>query len=358
MIVGAGFGGLSCALALRRARASVTLIDRHNYHLFQPLLYQVATAALSPGDIATPIRSLFRESFNTKVLLNCVTGVDTARGRVFMGQRELAYDYLVLATGAAHSYFGKDQWQQHAPGLKRIEDATAIRRRLLMAFEQAETTEDVQIRRALLTFLIVGGGPTGVELAGAIAELARHGMEKDFRQFDPASARVILVQSASRLLPSFAPKLAAISQRCLERLGVEVLIGHRVEHIDADGVSVGGQRIAARTVFWAAARQGIAGGRLDWRQRRQCRPRQRAPRLERSGSAECVCYRRYGAMLSLEGSACARVGARRPAGRRVRGAIDCRASDRSAQAACVYVSSPWQSRNHWAAGGGGGFWFS
>jgi NADH dehydrogenase/putative oxidoreductase len=169
-----------------------------------------------------------------------------------MGQRELAYDYLVLATGAAHSYFGKDQWQQHAPGLKRIEDATAIRRRLLMAFEQAETTEDVQMRRALLTFLIVGGGPTGVELAGAIAELARHGMEKDFRQFDPASARVILVQSASRLLPSFAPKLAAISQRCLERMGVEVLIGHRVEHIDADGVSVGGQRIAARTVFWAA----------------------------------------------------------------------------------------------------------
>jgi putative oxidoreductase len=252
VIVGAGFGGVSCALALRHARASVTLIDRHNYHLFQPLLYQVATAALSPGDIATPIRSLFRDSFNTRVLLSAVTGVDTARSRVLLGKREIAYDFLVLATGAAHSYFGKDQWQPFAPGLKRIEDATAIRRRLLMAFEQAENSEDAQERNALLTFLIVGGGPTGVELAGAIAELARHGMEKDFRQFDPASAKVILVQSAARLLPAFNENLAAISQRCLERMGVEVLLGHRVEDIDAEGVSVGGRRIAARTVFWAA----------------------------------------------------------------------------------------------------------
>jgi NADH dehydrogenase/putative oxidoreductase len=252
VIVGAGFGGLSCALALRHARASVTLIDRHNYHLFQPLLYQVATAALSPGDIATPIRSLFRESFNTRVLLSTVTGVDTARSRVLLGQREISYDFLVLATGAAHSYFGKDQWQPFAPGLKKIEDATAIRRRLLMAFEHAENSEDAQVRSALLTFLIVGGGPTGVELAGAIAELARHGMEKDFRQFDPASARVILVQSAARLLPTFNESLAAIAQRCLERMGVEVLLGHRVEDIDAEGVSVGGRRIAARTVFWAA----------------------------------------------------------------------------------------------------------
>jgi NADH dehydrogenase/putative oxidoreductase len=252
VIVGAGFGGLSCAAALRDARVSVTLVDRANYHLFQPLLYQVATAALSPGDIATPIRSLFRESFNTRVLLGTVTEVDTDRQVVKLGTKELAYDYLVLATGAAHSYFGKDIWQPFAPGLKRIEDATEVRRRLLTAFEHAEGTDDAEERRSLLTFLIVGGGPTGVELAGAIAELARFGMQKEFRRFDPASARVILVQSAPRVLPTFDAKLAAIAQRSLEKLGVEVLVGSRVDHIDAQGVSVSGQRIAARTVLWAA----------------------------------------------------------------------------------------------------------
>ncbi len=252
VIVGAGFGGLACAAALRRVRASVTLIDRGNYHLFQPLLYQVATAALSPGDIAAPIRPLFRDSFNTRVLLGTVTGVDSTRQLIRVGPREIPYDYLVLATGAAHSYFGKDQWQPFAPGLKRIEDATAIRRRLLTAFEHAESTEDPAEREALLTFLIVGGGPTGVELAGAIAELARFGMEKEFRNFDPASARVILVQSASRVLPTFAVSLASIAQRSLERLGVEVMVGSRVESIDANGVLVNGKPIVARTVLWAA----------------------------------------------------------------------------------------------------------
>jgi NADH dehydrogenase FAD-containing subunit/uncharacterized membrane protein YphA (DoxX/SURF4 family) len=252
LIIGAGFGGLRCAAALRRARACVTLIDRDNYHLFQPLLYQVATAALSPGDIATPVRSLFRDAFNTQVLRGTVTGIDTSRQRVLLGAQELPYDFLVLATGAAHSYFGKDQWQPYAPGLKRIEDATTIRRRLLLAFEQAEGTEDEAQRRALLTFLIVGGGPTGVELAGAIAELARFGMEKEFRRFDPASARVVLVQSAARLLPTFDEKLSVVARRCLERLGVEVLLGSRVEDIDAHGVMVSGHRIEARTVLWAA----------------------------------------------------------------------------------------------------------
>lgn len=252
VIVGAGFGGLSCARALRRARASVTLIDRCNYHLFQPLLYQVATAALSPGDIAAPIRPLFRECFNTRVLLGTVSGIDTSRQRVLLGGKEVPYDYLVLATGAAHGYFGKDQWAPFAPGLKRIEDATAIRSRLLTAFEQAESTDDASERRELLTILIVGGGPTGVELAGAIAELARHGMQKDFRQFDPASARVILVQSAARVLPTFNEELARIAQRSLERVGVEVLLGSRVESIDERGVIVGGVRIGARTVLWAA----------------------------------------------------------------------------------------------------------
>lgn len=252
VIVGAGFGGIACATALRRARASVTIIDRANHHLFQPLLYQVATAALSPGDIAAPVRPLFRDAFNTRVLLGTVTGVDTARRMVLVDGRDIPYDYLVLATGASHSYFGMDQWAPFAPGLKRVEDATEIRRRLLTAFERAEATDDEQERRALLTFLVVGGGPTGVELAGAIAELARFGMDKEFRSFDPASARVILVQSAPRLLPAFPESLALHAQRSLERLGVEVSLGSRVEHIDDAGVAVSGKRIPARTVLWAA----------------------------------------------------------------------------------------------------------
>jgi putative oxidoreductase len=252
VVVGAGFGGLACATALRRARAAVTLIDRGNHHLFQPLLYQVATAALSPGDIAAPIRPIFRDSFNTTVLFGEVTGIDRSRRQVLVGQRVIPYDYLVLATGAAHSYFGKDAWQPFAPGLKRIEDATEIRRRLLTAFEHAEATDDGNERRELLTFLIVGGGPTGVELAGAIAELARFGMEQDFRNFDPATARIILVQSAPRVLPTFDARMSAHARRALERLGVEVMVGSRVETIDAHGVVVDGNHIAARTVLWAA----------------------------------------------------------------------------------------------------------
>lgn len=252
VIVGAGFGGLTCAQALRRTRVRVTLIDRGNYHLFQPLLYQVATAGLSPGDIAASIRSQFRECFNTRVLLGTVSGVDTAGRRVLVGEHEVPYDYLVLATGAAHSYFGKDEWQAYAPGLKRIEDATAIRGRLLRAFEHAEATQDDDERRALLTFLIVGAGPTGVELAGAIVELARFGMEKEFRRFDPASARVILVQAGPRVLPAFDEQLSAVAHRSLERMGVEVLLNSRVDRIDGLGVSVGGKRIESRTVLWAA----------------------------------------------------------------------------------------------------------
>ena len=252
VIVGAGFGGIACAAALRRVRASITVIDRANHHLFQPLLYQVATAALSPGDIAAPVRPLFRDAFNTRVLLGTITAIDTASQQVAIGAKQIPYDYLVLATGAAHSYFGKDQWAPFAPGLKRIEDATEIRRRILTAFEHAEATDDAQERAALLTFLIVGGGPTGVELAGAIAELAHFGMEKEFRNFDPATARVILVQSAPRLLPSFPEQLARHAQRSLEKLKVEVLLGSRVENIDAAGVAVSGKRIPARTVLWAA----------------------------------------------------------------------------------------------------------
>lgn len=252
VIVGAGFGGLACAGALRHVHARVTLIDRHNYHLFQPLLYQVATAGLSPGDIATPVRGLFREQLNTTVLFGEVSGVDTGRREVLIRERRVPYDYLVLATGASHSYFGRDEWGAFAPGLKRIEDATAVRRRMLTAFEHAEAADDEEERRRLLTFVIVGGGPTGVELAGAIAELARHGMEKEFRNFDPAAARVILVQAGSRILPAFPAALSEQARRSLEALGVEVRLDSRVERIDAEGVTVSGQRIPARTTLWAA----------------------------------------------------------------------------------------------------------
>jgi NADH dehydrogenase/putative oxidoreductase len=252
VIIGAGFGGIACANALRNAPAVVTIIDRANYHLFQPLLYQVATAALSPSDIAAPVRPLFREAQNTRVLLGEVQAVDTVRRQVSVDGRAIPYDYLVVATGAAHSYFGKDQWAPFAPGLKRIEDATEIRGRILRAFERAEATDDPDEREALLTFLIVGGGPTGVELAGAIAELARFGMEKEFRNFDPAAARVLLVQSGPRLLPAFPEKLSAIARASLEQLSVEVRTDSRVEDIDAEGVMVSGQRVKARTVIWAA----------------------------------------------------------------------------------------------------------
>jgi putative oxidoreductase len=252
VIVGAGFGGLRCAQGLRDASVAVTLIDRTNYHLFQPLLYQVATAALSPGDIATPSRQMFRNSPSVRLLLGTVTGVDTQRQTVSMQSGDIPYDYLVLATGATHSYFGKDEWARFAPGIKRIEDALEIRRRILTAFERAEAASLEQDRQGLLTFLIVGGGPTGVELAGAIAELARFGLEKDFRAFDPAQARVILVQAAPRLLPSFPERLARIAQRSLEQLGVEIRLGSRVDHIDETGVAVDGTRIEASTVLWAA----------------------------------------------------------------------------------------------------------
>ncbi|MBK8750944.1 MAG: FAD-dependent oxidoreductase [Candidatus Competibacteraceae bacterium] len=253
VIVGAGFGGLKAAHGLRRAACRITVIDKRNYHLFQPLLYQVATASLSPADIATPIRAMFRDQHNVRVVLGEVATVDAAARQVILSDgSRVGYDYLVLATGARHSYFGRDDWETYAPGLKQIDDATEIRRRLLLAFEQAENCVDPEERQRLLTFVIVGGGPTGVELAGAIAELAQHGLAGEFRHVDPAKARVLLVQSAPRLLPAFPETLSAVSARSLQALGVEVLTKSRVEQIDADGVLVSGQRIGARTVFWAA----------------------------------------------------------------------------------------------------------
>ena len=252
VIVGAGFGGMACAAGLRRERAWVTLIDRHNYHLFQPLLYQVATGALSPANIAAPIRSVFRGDSKIRVLSGVVTAVDAAARQVIVDGRAIAYDVLVLATGATHGYFGREEWAAYAPGLKSVQDATSIRSRILDAFEEAEATDDPVARQRLLTFLVCGAGPTGVELAGAIAELSRHGMSKDFRNFDPAAARILLVQAGSRVLPQFDERLSHFARTSLEALGVEVCVDSRVEDIDAEGVLVNGERVAAGTVLWAA----------------------------------------------------------------------------------------------------------
>jgi NADH dehydrogenase FAD-containing subunit/uncharacterized membrane protein YphA (DoxX/SURF4 family) len=252
VIVGGGFGGVAAARGLRYAPCRVTLLDQHNYHLFQPLLYQVATAWLSPADIATPLREMFRVQANVRVLLGEVTGVDPALRQIALGETRLAYDFLIIGTGARHSYFGHDNWAPAAPGLKGIEDALDIRRRLLLAFEAAESSQNEAERRAWLTFVIVGGGPTGVELAGAIAELARHGLTREFRMFDPATARIVLVQAADRVLPIFPPSLSAAAKRSLAALGVEVLTSREVKALDGRGANVGGEWIAARTVLWAA----------------------------------------------------------------------------------------------------------
>ena len=255
VVVGGGFGGIAAARGLAGAACRVTLVDRRNYHLFQPLLYRVATAGLSPADIATPIRSLFRLQPNVRVLLGEVVGVRPASREVMIGQSSLSYDYLVVATGAQHSYFGKGDWAAYAPGLKTIEDATEIRRRLLTAFERAEGADDPAERAAWMTFVIVGGGPTGVELAGAIAELARHGLDKEFRAIDPAAAAVVLVQSAPRLLPTFPTALSIDAAMTLQRLGVTVRVDARVEEVDENGVLLAGEVLPARTVLWAAGVQ-------------------------------------------------------------------------------------------------------
>ncbi len=252
VIVGAGFGGLAVARSLAHAQVEVTVIDRHNYHLFQPLLYQVATAGLSPADIAAPIRGILRQQRNTSVLLGRVTGVDTGAREVLIGERRVPYDYLVLATGTRHAYFEHEEWEPYAPGLKKIEDATAIRRRILEAFELAEAEPDPAKSRQLLNFVVVGGGPTGVEMAGAIAELAKKALASDFRNIDPRAARVILVEAGPRVLATCSEKSSQAALRSLEKLGVEVLLGHPVSHCDEQGVVVAGQRICARTVIWAA----------------------------------------------------------------------------------------------------------
>ena len=252
VIVGAGFGGLSAAKALAGKPFDVTVIDRHNYHLFQPLLYQVATASLSPAEIASPIRAILQRAQNVNVMLGKVSGIDLERREVLAEGRRIPYDSLVLATGAQHAYFGHGDWAAFAPGLKTIDDATYIRRRILLAFEKAETETDPAERARLLNFVIVGGGPTGVEMAGAIAELANRALAEDFRSIDPRSARIILVEAAPRLLTPFDPPLSEAARTSLEQLGVEVRLGTPVTALDAAGVAVRTERIEARTVIWGA----------------------------------------------------------------------------------------------------------
>ena len=262
VIVGAGFAGLSVAKRLAKAPVDITLIDRENHHLFQPLLYQVATAGLSPADIAWPIRSLVRDQRNTRVLLGAVTGIDGVGKRVVMADRSMAYDVLVLATGATHGYFGHDNWAAHAPGLKTIDDATEIRRRLLLAFERAEMSPDARERERLLTIVIVGGGPTGVEMAGAVVELARKALATDFRTIDPQQTHVMLVEAGPRLLASFPEPLSRHAEQALRRVGVDVRLQQAVTHCSATGVTLGDESVAAGTVIWAA---GLAASpAADW----------------------------------------------------------------------------------------------
>ena len=262
-IVGGGFGGLYTARALRRAPADVTLVDRRNFHLFQPLLYQVATGALSPANIAAPLRSIVKRQRNTRVLLADATGVDVARRVVASDAGEIPYDALVVAAGASHAYFGHDAWERFAPGLKTLEDATEMRRRILLAFEEAEATEDAGRRRSLLTFVLVGAGPTGAELAGALAEIARKTLRDDFRSIDPAEARILLVEAGPRVLPGYPEDLSAKALSQLASLGVDVLVGAPVTDVREGAVDLVRdgrvETIAAGTILWAA---GVAASPL------------------------------------------------------------------------------------------------
>jgi NADH dehydrogenase len=259
VIIGGGFGGLDAAKALKNGPVRVTLIDRHNYHLFQPLLYQVATASLSPADISSPIRWILRRQENIQVLLADATAIDPRTKEVILDRGVIQYDYLIVATGAAHGYFGHPEWTSRAPGLKTLDDALEMRRRVLLAFEAAERETDPNAQRRLLTFVIIGGGPTGVELAGALGEIARHTLTQDFRAIRTESARIILLEGGPHVLATFPPSLQIAAVESLKRLGVEVRTGSMVTGVDEDGVQVGPEHIAAQTVLWAA---GVAASPL------------------------------------------------------------------------------------------------
>src|SRR5437016_8589176 len=257
VIVGGGFGGLAAAKALGKAPVEVILIDRTNHHVFQPLLYQVATSVLAPSQMSSPIREVLRRHKNTTVIMGEVTGVDKAQRCVFVNDADrehvpVPYDYLILATGARHSYFGHNEFEQFAPGLKSVADAVAIRNKILSAFEQAEAEEDVDLHRDLLTFVLVGAGPTGVEMAAALAIFVRTSLPSEFRRIDPTSARIVLIDAAPNVLGTFAPSLSEAAEFHLQKLGVEIHLGHAVEKIDSEGVIVAGERIASKTVIWTA----------------------------------------------------------------------------------------------------------
>src|SRR5882762_1631316 len=257
IIVGGGFGGLAAAKALRNTPAQIILIDRINHHLFQPLLYQVATSVLSPSQIGSPTRGILRKQENTIVILGEVTGVDKDQKRVFVSDADrrevpIPYDYLIMATGATHSYFGHGEFERYAPGLKSLADAVAIRNKILGAFELAEAEEDPSRHRDLLTFVLVGAGPTGVEMASAIAVLVRNTLRSEFRRIDPASARIVLIDQSPRVLGTFAQDLSLAAKNRLDKLGVEVRLGHSVDNIDANGIILAGERIVSKTVIWTA----------------------------------------------------------------------------------------------------------
>ena len=261
VIIGAGFGGLSAAKSLSKAPFDVVVIDRYNYHMFQPLLYQVATAALSPGDIAFPIRTVFRRAPNVRVVLATVSAIDAERNEVIAEANRIPFDYLIVATGARQAYFGHDDWAPHAHGLKTIGDAVYLRDRILLAFEKAETETDPDERRRLLNFVVVGGGATGVELTGAIAELAKRTLASDFRTINPGSARIVLVEAGPRLLRQFDESLSHSAQRALEKLGAEVRLGTAVTGCDEAGISMGPERIETRTIMWSAGVEASPAGR-------------------------------------------------------------------------------------------------
>jgi NADH dehydrogenase len=298
IVVGAGFAGLNAAKALaNREGLRVILVDHRNHHLFQPLLYQVATAGLNPSDIAVPIRVQFRGAPNVEIHLGHIDGVDLEKRIVFGEGHELAFDYLILACGARHSYFGHPEWEEFAPGLKTLEQATEMRRRMLVAFERAENERDPETQRAYLTFVVVGGGPTGVELAGAIADISRTAMQGDFRRIDPAKARIVLLEAAPRVLTAFSDDLSEHARRDLMEIGVDVRTNAKVDAIDSEGVTIGSERLPARTVFWAA---GVQAERLAMTPALET---DRASRIKVSGDCSLPGYANVfaiGDMASLE----------------------------------------------------------
>jgi NADH dehydrogenase len=262
VVIGAGFGGLTAAKELGKLPVEVTIIDRNNFHLFQPMLYEVATANLSPADIAIPIRSILAKQPNTGVLMAEVTGIDTDEQQVLMGDRQsIHYDYLIIATGATSNYFGHQQWQQYAPGIKSLNDAITVRRVVLSAFEAAEREPDEQKRKALLTFVLVGGGPTGVELAGAIAELAHQSLQGNFRHIDPGMTRIVLVEGESRVMPSFPASLTRMTQKKLQELGVELKLGVHVKQVSSGGVEIGNEHLETNNVIWTAGVKASPAGK-------------------------------------------------------------------------------------------------